>query len=388
MSIKKVKVIHVLEASLGGIRKHVIDLINGIDKDRYDVVLVYSKKRADEKFLDEILSIKHDGVNSYEISMSRGINIFKDFISLVALIKVLRLEKPHILHLHGAKAGALGRFASFFFADSQVVYNPHGGSFHKFTGIKGSLYLFIERFLSYRTSSYIAVSKYAGNEIKRNIKLQENKIHLIYNGIDPDAQLRSLKDTSSNEFKLKDYKNKFIVLYPAMFFEAKGHIELLDAIRLSCETLNENILLLLAGDGPLRSTIETKISLLDLEKQIKVLGFIKEIYCIMHISDLVILPSKSEVFGYALLEAMACSKTVLATSVGSIPEIIINGYNGELLPYKDISNIVQRLNYLSNSKKKLKRMAANGNKYVKQNFSLANMIAETQQLYDELLKSE
>jgi len=387
MSTKKIKIVHVLEACLGGIGKHVIDLINGIDKDKYDIVLVYSKRRIDEKFQNEILSIKFKGVNSYEISMSRSISILKDFMSLVSLIRILKFEKPNILHLHGAKAGALGRLASLLLKDSHVIYNPHGGSFHKFSGIKGMLYLFVERFLSNCTASYIGVSKYACNEIKKNIKLQENRIHLIYNGIDPDGLLRTPADTTSKDYKSKEYKNKFIVLYPAMFFEAKGHIELLYAIKHSRETLNENIVLLLAGDGPLRSIIESKIKMLDLGKQVGMLGFIKEIYSIMYISDLVILPSRSEAFGYVILEAMACSKTVLATSVGSIPEIIKDGYNGVLLAGKDINNIVQHLNYLSNSKEELKRMGSNGSKYIREKFTLANMIEETQRLYEKLSKS-
>ena len=90
---------------------------------------------------------------------------------------------------------------------------------------------------------------------------------------------------------------------------------------------------LLVGDGPLRAQLEELVRSLGIEERIKFLGWQErpEIVKLLHGSEAIVLPSRSEPFGIAIIEGLACKKPVVATTVGGIPEIIENGENGILV---------------------------------------------------------
>jgi len=379
-----IKLVMILEATAGGIRKHVIDLLKGLDKNKYDITLIFSTRRADDIFISQLPELNNIGVHLINVEMCREIKPFKDIISLIAMIWAIKKIDPHVLHLHGAKAGALGRLAAITCNIKKVIYTPHGGSFHKFNSLKGHVYLAIEKILSRPYVNFIGVSKDSCRQIEFHLKAKEDKIHLIYNGIDLDhidAKIHGCK-SSRKEFGIDD--NRLVILYPAVFLEAKGHMEFIDSIRLSGINLRPEVLIILAGDGPLRSRIEENIKASGLDNNFKLVGFQSKIMDYYNISDIILLPSRSEVFGYVLIEAMACSKPIIATAVGAIAEIVTDGYNGDLVPTDKIHTIIEKLNNYCDNNSKLKIYGERGRQRVESAFSLSDMIINTESLYDKL----
>jgi len=327
--MNKIRLLIILEATLGGIRKHVIDLITEKSLlNKYEITLIYSLNRADDQFIADLQLLRNNNIQLINLNMVRNVNFRNDFITLCKLIKIVNDIQPHIVHLHGAKAGALGRLTFFVPGKRVYIYTPHGGSFHKFHSVHGFMYFLIEKLLSFLTHNYIAVSEYSYKQINAELKIKRNKITLIHNGIALNHFIHSNKSNSSSKLNLlvKDYN--LIVLYPALFFEAKGHLKFIRSIKESTEQLYSKILILLAGFGPLENEIRSTITTFNLGNNIKIIGFQKNIQEYYKISDLVILPSISEVFGYIILEAMAYNRPVIATRVGAIPELILDGVNG------------------------------------------------------------
>lgn len=372
----------ILEATLGGIRKHVLDLIEGLDKERFEITFVYSTARADSVFLENLATLAGSEVRLVEIPMGREIGFSSEIRALVRLKHIVSEIQPDIIHAHGAKAGALGRIAARLCGVSNVVYTPHGGAFHKFSGIKGFVYLGIEKLLSFMCKTdYIGVSKDSCRQIRESLKVPEDSVHLVYNGINAAAIDRAIEDSVSARPSFDSAGTKFVVLYPAVFLEAKGHLEFIEAIGRAQQMLLPQILFVLAGDGPLRDSIRSKIEEYNLGEHFHMAGFITDIYTYYKACDLVILPSRSEVFGYVLLEAMASGKPVVATDAGAIPEIVQYGVTGETVPLDQLTDMVEVINRLAADKDLAEYYGQNARRTASQAFSTFMMISKTERVY-------
>jgi len=380
--MRKIKILIVLEATLGGIRKHVIDLLLGLDKNKFDIIFAYSLNRADNKFIDDLIELKSTDISLYELNMVREINPLVDFRSFVALARLFLKERPDILHLHGAKAGALGRFLGIFLS-SGVVYTPHGGSYHLFNGFKGKAYYFIEKFLSFKKFHYIGVSNDSVKKINLITKNPTNT-HLVYNGIEPALNCKK----KFMEITKNQNNDSLLVLFPALFMAAKGHLDFISAFYHHPSPLKFKIKIILAGDGPLMATIKNSIHNYGLNDNFEFVGFVNRMDIYYEKCDVVILPSKSEVFGYVLLESMSFGKPIIATNIDAIPELIVPGFNGELIDKNILNDMIDKLIYYSFNKKILFEMGRNSKKYVEDNFSLIRMIDLTQQIYCQSLHIE
>lgn len=378
---KRKKILILLEATLGGIRKHVLDLILGLDKTTYDIVFIYSLKRADKKFIDDLKYLKTLDISLYEITMAREINPLVDYFSFLRFLKILIDEKPDLLHLHGAKAGALGRIIGIFI-NIKIVYTPHGGSYHLFNTMSGKLYYAIEKILSCKKYHYIGVSKDSVNKITDIVGYNEN-IHLIYNGISNE------NGATTNAIKRNTFNNnsELTVLFPALFMKAKGHLELIDAFGKYSLKLKKGIKILMAGDGPTKNEVKERIQQYNLEENFIFLGFVEDMSDLYRSCDVVLLPSISEALPYVILEAMVHSKPILASKVDAIPELITDGANGELFDIGELYKIVERLNYFMDNKDKLKLMGDYGRTKCLNEYSLQKMVHETEILYQGILHS-
>ena len=382
---KKIKLAVIVEATVGGIRKHIHDLLINLDNSKFEIALIYSKLRADRTFESDLHEFNQKEINLIELDMTRNINPVADLKSLIKLIKILKNISPDIIHLHAAKAGTLGRIAAKVLRINNIVYTPHGGSFHKFNERLGFVYKFVEKLLAFSSVHFIAVSNHAKLQYKKLLNIPDDKNHLIYNGI----LLKTPEAINIFEMKKKYQceENDLIVLIPAVFYEAKGHLQLLDAAKDLVKKINPKIKILLAGDGHLRKKIESKILELELENQIKVLGFVNEMHPLFSISDVVLLPSQNEVFGYVLLEAMLYSKPIFATNVDAIPELVKDRINGELFERDRLIDIFERLNYFADDKNKLEEMGNAGFKNLKEQFSLDLMVNKTEELYLKIISN-
>lgn len=376
----------ILEATLGGIRRHVVDLLLGLETARYEITFVYSTTRADPTFLTDLAPLAEKGIRLVEIPMQREVRIAADVAALLRLRREMARFRPDIVHAHGAKAGALGRLAAALCRIRRFVYNPHGGVFHKTEGIGGAFYLSVERLLSrFCPTDYIGVSQHSSAEIRRYLKPPPERVHLIYNGIDVEEAQRQLEKAPDIRADLDPRGSGFIVLYPAMFLEAKGHREFIDAVASADPPLSRETVIVLAGDGPLREAAERQIERLGLQRAFRVVGFVTDIYAYYKACDVVILPSRAEAFGYSALEAMAASRPVIATRVGSLPEIVQDGVSGELIEPAGLTRIVEALNRMAAHRENAAALGRQAAEQSRTAFGLSTMVNETDRLYRRLM---
>jgi glycosyltransferase involved in cell wall biosynthesis len=366
----------VLEATSGGTQRHVVDLLMSLDLQKYEITFVYSLERAKSAFAPALRQLEQRGVHLCELSMRREVRPLSDWVACWRLVRVVRAVRPDIVHLHGAKAGAIGRMAAVICRISAVVYTPHGGSFHKFSGVSGLLYLTLERVLAAASDThFIGVSADSCQQIRARLKARESRVHLVYNGVAP---LQDRKETIS---VLAEEPRKLIILYPAVFLEAKGHLEFIDALAHSPTRLSQEVELWFAGDGPLQRLIQEKITEYKLTKVIKLLGFVEDMVPLYARCDLVILPSRDEAFGYVALEAMQHGKMILASAVGGLLELIRDDITGRFLQGGDWHDMAGCLNaYLADPMLRA-RIGAAGQDFIRLKFSVTEMTEKTAAVY-------
>ncbi|MEM5874842.1 MAG: glycosyltransferase family 4 protein [Candidatus Aenigmatarchaeota archaeon] len=211
----------------------------------------------------------------------------------------------------------------------------------------------------------------------------EEKISVIYHGIDQIFK-PNIKSELRKELNLED---KHVFGYCGRLYDygQKGMLYLLKATKYVVNEI-ENSILLLMGTG--FEKIEPFIKKLNLEKNIIYIGYkpYKEIPKFYAACDIVVGASLTEGFGFMYAEASRCGKAVVATNVGSIPEIIINGKTGILVPPMDSKALAEAIIELLINKKKAKKMGKEGSKYTKK-FTWEKSVKEHIRVYCNVLEA-
>ena len=198
----------------------------------------------------------------------------------------------------------------------------------------------------------------------------------IFYPITPDYALKK-------ELGLSD--KHFIVGIVAVLRSWKGHRSLFEGIRLYKQT-NPNVRLLVLGDGPTKGNLLNLRGKLGLEQHVLMLGYIKDTPRYYSIMDVVILNSYSnEATSQTLPQAMLMEKPVIGTNIGSIPEVIIDGETGTLIPPNSPEQIAETLGRLYNNRKEYESMSQQGRKHVLAHFTKKEMMGSTLGIYKKVL---
>src|SRR3954470_8655841 len=219
----------------------------------FKTVLVTGRPDSGEKDMSYLLS-SNEGVHSI-FSMSRPVRFFSDLRSLFAIYRILRREKPDIVHTHTAKAGTLGRIAAIMAGIPVRVHTFHGHVFAGYFGaLKTWLYLTVERFLARFTTRIVTVSEGQAEELAHKYRVApRSKIQVIRNGFDWTQSQRSRAEGRA-ELNLK--QGQMAVLWMGRMGPIKGIELLADVVKQAAKT--DSLMLVVAGDGPLRAEFEER----------------------------------------------------------------------------------------------------------------------------------
>ena len=244
----------------------------------------------------------------------------------------------------------------------------------------------------FEADKVIVVSNFIKNYVLQNYQIPEEKIHLIHRGADinffDEANIspENVKQLKT-KWNLLDEKRK-IIFMPARFTSWKGHEFLLDAL---AKISDKEFLCLLVGSNHghenYQQRIAQKISNLNLDDKVKILGVCKDMASAYAISDFVICSSvKPEAFGRIPIEAQAMKKPIISTKIGGALETVIDGKSGFLVEPNNINEMSEAISKLLElSQNETVRMGEVGRKNVVENFSNQKMINQTLNIYRNLL---
>lgn len=383
--MKKIKVLHISNTDFF-MSKLMLNKIQGLKDRGYEV---HAMSRPGE-FIE---AIKKE-VIFHPLEIAREISIFKDIKCILQLTRFLKNEKFDIVHTHSSKAGIIGRIAAKLSNTPITIHTAHGLPFYQGQGaIKYNIYRYIERLTGKITSAILSQNKEDMEKIlKYKIGTKDN-VFFEGNGVN----IKKIDETQKQIYKNKLVKELNIQNHTTIGFYAriepvKGHLYFLEAFEHVVKKY-PNTICLMAGsnlglDASYHQKVLDKIAELGLTENIKLLGFRNDIYNILSVTDIVVLPSQKEGLPRIVMEAMTFKKPVIGTDVLGTREIVKNGYNGLLIPYANVEKLDEALCTLIANVELRKDFGENGRRFIEENFNEDKVIERLDQIYQKLLQQE
>jgi glycosyltransferase involved in cell wall biosynthesis len=311
------RILHAVRAPVGGIVRHILDLANGQADRGHHVGIIADSLTGGERAeaaLKEIAPRLKLGV--YRLAIRRNPSP-TDVLVWAQFMRLIRRLKPHVLHGHGAKAGAFIRLKSRS-EETIRVYTPHGGSLHyPLNTLKGALYSRLERALMNATDLFLFESAFARDTYQRTIGIPTGLVRCVFNGVTADEFDPVVKAPDATD-----------IVYVGEFRQIKGTDLLIDAVaRLHAD--GKPVTLTLAGDGEELENLKAQIQKLGLGEAVRFIGHVKARYGFSK-GKVLVVPSRGDSMPYVVIEAAAAGIPMVAANVGGIPEIFGSSHTDAL----------------------------------------------------------
>lgn len=220
-------------------------------------------------------------------------------------------------------------------------------------------------------------------DVRRTERFLGGKISLLYNGVDPEVPS---PPPLGNLFPgIAWGEDDPIVCYMANFFPYKGHRDLVDAARIVVDALPNTRFLLVGHDSGEMTAVQDRIDTLGLSANMLLTGERDDAARIIASSTVVAHPSHTEGFSNTILEAMAAGKPVVATDVGGIPEAVVDGFTGIVVPAGNTGKFAEALLTLIRDPERARTMGQAGRKRMLERFTIGKMVEGMEHFYEKLL---
>ncbi len=297
------------------------------------------------------------------------------------LVDVVQYEGLDILHVHYAIPHASAAYMAKQILATQGIHIPVVTTLH------GTDITLVGKDRTYKPVVAFSINQSDGvTAVSENLKADTlsffditNEIRVIPNFID----LNRFNHKSKNHFKMAIAPNdEKIIVHTSNFRKVK---RVADVVRIFAKILEKiPAKLLLAGDGPERVEVEQLCRELNLKDDVRFLGKLDAVEEILSVSDLFILPSETESFGLAALEAMACKLPVISSNAGGIPELNIDGETGYLDEVGDIDGMAAHAIHILEDENRLKQFKENALEHAKK-FDIKSIMPIYERYYEEVI---
>lgn len=316
------RVLHVMECTIGGTRRHLGDVSRGLLSRGWDVHLAVSAERT-AGFREDMAQLARAGAVIHELPMVRAVSPLKDRAHTVELTKLMRELRPDVVHTHSSKAGALGRRAASAAGCAAVVHTPHTYSFlfgQMFGPVARWLFKTVERRLSALAHRIIAVSEDEAETMRGAGVVSPEQVRVVPNCIEVEPYECAVPVVPEGSAE-----GMTRVLVCGLLNSAKGQDLAIAALKGSgCEQVE----LWLAGDGAEHAALSSEAAALGVSKRVLFLGHRDDVPGLMRAADLLLLPSRWEGMPYVVLEAAAAGLPIVATPVDGAREFLAGELRG------------------------------------------------------------
>lgn len=305
-------------------------------------------------------------------SVRRPIRPWRDLVGLIELTRLLRRERPDILHANSSKAGILGRLAGFFARVPIRIFTAHGWAFAAHSGLSSLVYRLADRLVRPLTTVTICVSESERSAGLAAKTCAPERTVVIPNAVDVAGAPRSKSHNRARP----------LILAVGRLKAPKDFTTLVRAFGGLTPDSFEG---LIVGDGPDRLQLEEEITALGLSGRVRLAGERKDVPKLLATADAFVLPSTSEGLPVSVLEAMAAGLPVVASRVGGVPEVVVGGKTGLLVDPGDPDKLADALGRIVADRALRCRLGAAGRARAEQVFDLDPFRREHVELYSREL---
>lgn len=350
----------------GGAQVVVNQLINGLDRDKYNVGLCILT-REDNSLLDEPYKLP---VKIHKLNKRSKF----DLGLLFKLKRLLIYERTDIVHTHGWTADVWSRLAARMAKVPVIISHSHTNQ----PGIKRSL-IFWNKIMAGFTDHFITVGEANRKVLTELIKIPPEKITIIRNVVDYE-RFNIKTDTAAKKRELGLEPDSKIISIIGRLHQAKGHEYFLEAAGIVTGRIPA-VEFLIAGAGELEKDLRRKSRELGIEDKTHFLGGRKDIPEILAVTDVYVSSSLFEGLPLTLLEAMAAGKAIAATDIEGCRELIANGQSGFLTPPEDVRSQADIIIKLLENSDLRRQLGENARSIVQRGYTLKEMLKQIDALY-------
>jgi glycosyltransferase involved in cell wall biosynthesis len=376
---------------MGGPALHVAYLTAGLAERGYDTTLVAGSLARGE---DSMAFVADElGVEVVRIDeLHREISATRDLVAAVRLARLIRKTRPHILHTHTAKAGAVGRLAAIFAGDARppvVVHTFHG---HVLSGyfdpVRTRAFRLLERTLARSTTALVAVSPQVRDDLVELDVAPAKQFVVVRLGIELDQRV---SPGSNGRAETRRVLGIGAEPFTVGWIGRMTGIKRTDDVLLAFRTLRErgvDARLVMVGDGPDRDHVERRAHDLGVVRDTLFLGYQEQVARFFAAFDVFVLPSANEGTPVTAIEALAAGRPVVATRVGGIPDVVREGEDGFLVAQGDVAALADRLEQLAADPQLRERMGESARSRVRRRYAVGRLVDDVDRLYRSLLEAE
>jgi glycosyltransferase involved in cell wall biosynthesis len=380
------KIVHVIaRLNVGGAALSVLELAAGQRRRGHEVLVVAGTIPVGEASMEHVadeLDIPHVHVSA----LQREVSPRHDATAIRVLHRVLREHNPDVLHTHTAKAGTTGRLAALTRAKKRpgaVVHTYHG---HVLSGYfsdrRERAFRLVERALAHATDALVAVSDEVRDDLVRFRIAPPGKFVVIPYGFDLDTRVDAPAGTRAAKRAEAGLADAFVIGWAGRLTGVKRP---LDLVRVLAQV--PGAALIIAGDGELRSDVETLARELVVADRVHILGYVRDMGSWYAAFDAFLLTSANEGAPVVAIEALAAGVPVVATAAGGTATVVDDGATGFLTEIGAVDVLAGHLRELRDDAALRARLGAEGARRMRTRFSVERMVDDVDRLYERILGS-
>ncbi len=369
-----IKVLHVMtDATLGGAGRVLLQLLRCFDRERFEVVVAAPRGSTLVGLIEaegyRVIETEKGHDRSYERGAVREYK------------KIIRKERPDIVHTHSSFAAKL---AAFLCGVKCRIYTRHCVfEMPKYlTTFPGKQ---INGLVNNTLATGIIAVAHAAAENLTDTGISPKKIRVIINGVEPMKTL-SAEEKADFRRSLGIGEEEFVCLISARLEVYKGHSYLLDTVRL-LKQQGKNYRFIIMGDGSRLNRLKEKAKGLGIEDRVLFTGFVDDVVPYCNISDLSLNCSYgTEASSIALAEGMSLGKPAVVTDFGGNPYVITDGVNGLMVPQKAPGAMADAIARIAENKALYDRLSEGARAEYQKKFTAKAMTDRVEEFYTQLLE--
>ena len=372
------KILYVITKSTwGGAGRYVYDLATHLPADHYEVSVALGGDGPLKQRLHA------QGIRVLELhSLTRDVGMV-DISAFLELYRLIKAERPDIIHLNSSKAGILGSLASSLLRIPTIIFTAHGWAHTEERPLISRIAIkAIHVVTVYLCHHVITVSEDTRKRIGI-LGIIPRRVRVIYNGIGTIGFLERNRARESLVEKTRAQKEHVWIGILAELHPNKGLRYAVEAAAELRRKGERQFSMMIIGEGEEREKLEKLIQKLSLENHVFLAGFLEEASRYLTAFDIFLLPSVKEGFPYSLLEAMAAELATITSDVGGVRELIVHNQTGIIVEPRNVDALTRALAVLVKNPRERHRLGEAVRNRTDMHFTLERMLAETTALYRE-----